>query len=90
MNPPINYPDKLYVDYIEVWLKKNKSYSLSETKIVKLLFNRCKNMEMVASIMKRLIRNKMFDRSVHKNDYQYYVRWSFKFIKKGVNYGVSS
>lgn len=90
MNIPKNYPDKLYVDSIEVQIKKTRSYSLSEPKIAKLLSIHCKNMDIVASIMKRLIKSKMFYRTVHKNDYQYYARWSFKFIKKGVNYGVSS
>ena len=87
---PTNYPDRQYVDLITKSMKNSLSFSLSEAKIAKLLSIYCKNMDIVASVMKRLIKNKMFYRSVHKKDYQYYVRWSFKFIKKGVNYGVSS
>jgi hypothetical protein len=76
-------PDRQYIDLIEKWMKRTATYSLSELKIAKglsLYFDL--SPEIVAPLMKRLIDNKMFYRSVHKNDYQQYARWSFRFVKK--------
>ena len=78
------------VEFIQYLLRGTRTYSMSERK-VSILLARHLNLSQKATyhLLKRLVKDKMFYRTVHHKDYQSYPRIRFNYTKKGIIHAIS-